>query len=157
MWLLCVDWAPPNMVAAIWKMVSQSKSYKKKCNLPVLLRHPQSQMPFLLHSIGQSILSPAPGKVHLLIWEAACTYREGEACPSTSMEASYHRNLLSTSLWFLFWLSVFSLWLLLRFYIFVWCSAILQLNLKIQICVHLSMAWDAIYIFIWKIQVFHRF
>lgn len=52
---------------------------RKKFNLPILWRHPKSQVP-LLHSVGQSILSTATGKLQLSVWEATCIYREGEDC-----------------------------------------------------------------------------
>lgn len=83
--------------------------------------------------------NPAPEELHLLIWEAVCTYREGEAWRGNLW------RLVTTefALWFLSWLSVFSLWLLLRFYFSLWCSAILLLNIKIKTCVYLSgLGWD---------------
>lgn len=83
MWLLCVAWASPSMVAEFWGMVSQSKRCKKKeVSFASFLKAwaQKSQMPLPLRSIGQSTQRTSPRKLQLFMWEVACAHRKGENC-----------------------------------------------------------------------------
>lgn len=52
---------------------------RKKCNLPVLLLAAKVSDAISVAFYWSVYSNPAPGKLHLLIWEAVCTSREGEA------------------------------------------------------------------------------